>query len=339
MRALTLLTGLLSQLQRRDDQLEPRGDYDKRQDSGQYTQVVQGTIWTSTPTYVVSYISTQIVTLTSWVPCPVTTSYTTVYECSTCGPCNSCNVAPTTCSPKLCATQIYDVVQATTEPYAAGEVATAYVTNNNGASYTTTIPASLCSVYATLTLANYNCYGLPTCGGGVPPPVAALTCEVKPCTTLGYLNGNTYVTLTEGTTYAFTEYARLTVGNAATSTPASLCAVFTTPAQWAFAPSVACGTDGGGVITSADCTGGGGEVVTYTYTTQGSTIIVATTLPCRVSQAVLHSNKCHRLTSRQGGPFHLTGGSPGKTFGDKGRLLFYIWTLFAVVAGLGMILL
>src|ERR1700709_381628 len=110
MRALTIITGFLSSFQR-------RGDYD----DGQYTQIVQATIWTSTPTYVVSYISTQIVTLTSYIPCQVTTSYTTVYECSTCGPCNTCNAAATTCSPKLCATQVYDVVEATTTQYNSGE--------------------------------------------------------------------------------------------------------------------------------------------------------------------------------------------------------------------------
>ena len=38
----------------------------------------------------------------------------------------------------------------------------------------------------------------------------------------------------------------LTVNGAVTSTPASLCAVLTTPDQWAFAPTIACGTDGGG---------------------------------------------------------------------------------------------
>ncbi|KAJ9606936.1 hypothetical protein H2200_008947 [Cladophialophora chaetospira] len=311
MRALTLLTGALSSLQR-------RGDYD----NGQYTQIVQATVWTSTPTYVVSYISTQIVTLTSYIPCQVTTSYTTIYECSTCGPCNTCGAAPTTCAPKLCATQVYDVVQATTTQYSSGEIATAYVTNNNGASYTTTVPASLCTAYAQVNLVNYDCAALPTCGGGVIPPVNHLVCDVKPCTTYGYLNGNSYLTLTEGTSYAFTEYAYLTVNGVVTSTPASLCAELTTPNQWAIAPTCACGSDGGGgVITTTGCTGGGGQVLTYTYTTQGSTIIVATTLPCR------------------GGPFHLTGGGSGRVGGDTGKIIFWVWTICAIFTGVGMVVL
>ena len=234
------------------------------------------------------------------------------------------------CQPKLCATQINNVVQATTTTYWAGQYAIAYVTNNNGASYTTTVAASQCSAYAQVSFANYDCNTLTPCGGGttttptpVPVPVpAALTCEAKPCTTLGSPNGNTYVTLTEGTSYAFTEYARLTVNNQVTSTPASLCAVLTTPAQWAFAPSVACGTDGGGeVTTTATCTGGGGEVLTYTYTTQGSTVVVATTLPCR------------------GGPFHLTGSGSNIFGGERGKLLFHVWMVGAIVAGVGMIIL
>jgi hypothetical protein len=322
MRALAYLTGLLSQRLRRTDtlvdtslQLEARGDYD----DGQYTQVVQATVWTSTPTYVVSYISTDIITLTSYVPCPVTTSYTTVYKCSSCGVCDSCNVAPTTCQPKLCATQIYDVVQATTEPYAAGDYAVAYVTNNNGQSYTTTVAASLCSAYAQLTLANYDCGGLPTCSAGPVPP-AGLTCELKPCTTLGYLNGNSYVTLTQGTNYYYTEYARLTVNGQVTSTPASLCAALTTPAEWDVYPTCECGSADQITTTEPYCTGEGGEVLTYTYTTQGSTIIVATTLPCR------------------GGPFHLNGNG-NSLGGGRGKVLFYAWAAAALVAGVGMVLL
>jgi hypothetical protein len=312
MRALAFFTGLLSSLQE-------RGDYD----DGQYTQVVQATIWTSTPTYVVSYISTQIVTLTSYVPCPVTTSYTTVYKCSTCGVCDTCNAGPTACQPKLCSTQINGAVQATTTAYGSGEYAVAYVTNNDGQSYTTTIAASACTAYEQVYFANYDCATLPACGGPTPVPVpVALTCEAKPCTTLGYLNGNTYVTLTEGTSYYSTEYARLTVNNQVTSTPASLCAVLTTPAQWAVAPTCECGGDGGGVITTTYCPSGGGEVLTYTYTTQGSTIIVATTLPCR------------------GGPFHLTGSGAERTVGgDRARLLLWVWTACAIPAGVGMVLL
>ncbi|OCT51083.1 hypothetical protein CLCR_08887 [Cladophialophora carrionii] len=315
MRALPLFTGLLASLQE-------RGDYD----DGQYTQVVQATVWTSTPTYVVSYISTQIVTLTSYVPCPVTTSYTTVYKCSTCGVCTTCNAAPTTCQPKLCSTQVHWAAQATTTAYSPGEYAVAYVTNNNGQSYTTTVAASQCTAYAQVYFANYDCATLPACGGGggpapAPAPVA-LTCEAKPCTTLGYLNGNTYVTLTEGTSYFATEYARLTVNNQVTSTPASLCAVLTTPAQWAVAPTCACGDGGGEVITSTNCPSGGGEILTYTYTTQGSTIVVATTLPCR------------------GGPFHLTGSGAARTVGrDSARLVFWSWTVCAIMAGVGMVLL
>ena len=289
---------------------------------GQYTQVVQGTVWTSTPTYVVSYISTQIVTLTSWIPCQVTTSYTTVYQCSSCGV-----IAPTACQPNLCATQINGVVIATSEPYASGQYASAYVTNNNGGVYTTVIAASQCTAYEQLTLANYDCNGLPSCTGGGgctgcgPGPTGPLTCEAKPCTAIEGLNGPSYVTLTEGTSYAFSEYARLTVNGQVTSTPASLCAVLTTPAQWAIAPTCACGGDNNNVITSSYCTGGGGEVVTYTYTTQGSTIIVATTLPCR------------------GGPFHLTGSAGSTVGGGNGRLLFYVWMASAIVAGVGMLVL
>jgi hypothetical protein len=269
---------------------------------------------------VVSYISTQIVTLTSYVPCPVTTSYTTIYKCSTCGVCTSCGAAPTTCQPNLCATTINGIVEATTTPYGTGDYAVAYVTNNNGQSYTTTIAAAQCTAFAQVEFDDYDCNSLPPCGGGptVPP---ALTCDAKPCTTYGYLNGNNYVTLTEGTSYNYGDYAVLTLNGQVISTPASLCAVLTTPEQWAVSPTCACGDDNG-IITSVYCTGGGGEVVTYTYTTQGSTIIVATTLPCR------------------GGPFHLTGNGGGKSIGgDKGTLLFYVWMVSAIVAGVGMVVL
>ena len=224
---------------------------------------------------------------------------------------------PTACQPKLCSTQINGAVAATTTAYGSGEYAVAYVTNNNGQPYTTTIAAAQCTAYEQVNLANYDCASLPACGGPSPVPVpAALTCEAKPCTTLGYLNGNSYVTLTEGTQYFYSEYAYLTVNGAVTSTPASLCAALTTPGAWGQAATCACGAGASGGSTTPN---DGEQVITYTYTTHGSTFVEVTTLPSH------------------GGPLHLTGnGGGGRATGDRGKLIFWVWMAAAVVAGVGM---
>jgi hypothetical protein len=347
MRFLSVLTGILSQShlqprddaspslqtleERRTDSTSPPRLLSERQEGQYYTQVYQTTTWGQTPTYIVTYNSVTIVTLTSWVPCPVTTSYTTIYKCSSCGGGGAWG-APTTCAPKLCSTQINDVVIATTTPYSPGETAQAYVTNNNGVSYTTTIPGNLCSAYITYAnLQNYDCgaNSLPACGPGTtttPVPVG-LTCQAKPCTVLEGLNGpNTYATLTYATGYQFTEYAPLTVNGYATSTPATLCAALTSPIDGVFAcpPSVSCGDEQSGIITPTPTTDYvAGQVITYTYTTHGSTIVVVTTIPTH------------------DGPFRLTGpgNGAGRISGDRGWIVGVVGVVIGVVAGGGMVLL
>ncbi|KIW32823.1 uncharacterized protein PV07_04341 [Cladophialophora immunda] len=313
MRAITLFAGLLSQLQKRDTY-----------DDGQYTQVVQATSWSYSPSYYTSYLSTEIITITSYIPCPVLTSYTTIYKCSTCGACDSCSpTAQTTCEPKLCATYIYDVVEATTTPYVPGEYAMAYVTSYSGAqAVTTSIPASWCTAYEQLDFTGIDCQTLPACGGGSS---GGLTCEAKPCTTCIDEDGDgDYETLTEGTQYFFTEFARLTVNGQVTSTPASLCGVLTIPTPWYVQPTLACGYDDGNADNNDDNSDDqGGQVITYTYTTNGATIVVATSLPSH------------------GGAFHLTGSGGGaRVGGELGRnVLFWMWVAGALVAGVGMIVL
>ncbi|OAP59992.1 hypothetical protein AYL99_04994 [Fonsecaea erecta] len=306
MRALTLFAGLLTQLQRRDTY-----------DDGQYTQVVQATSWSYSPSYYTSYLSTEIITITSYIPCPVLTSYTTVYKCSSCG---GGSTAQTTCKPKLCATSIYDVVEATTTPFAPGEYAIAYVTSYAGAqALTTSIPASWCTAYEQLDYTGIDCQTLPVCGGAT----GGLTCEAKPCTTCIDEDGDgSYETLTEGTQYFFTEFARLTVNGQVTSTPASLCDLLTIPTPWYVQPTLACGYGGD---DDDDDSGAdqGGQVITYTYTTNGATIVVATSIPSH------------------GGALHLTGSGGGaRVGGELGRtVVFWLWVGSALVAGVGMIIL
>ncbi|KIY00609.1 uncharacterized protein Z520_03272 [Fonsecaea multimorphosa CBS 102226] len=315
MRALALFTGLLSQLQRRDTY-----------DDGQYTQVIQTTSWSYSTSYWTSYRSTEIITITSYIPCPVLTSYTTVYKCSSCGACDSCGqTAQTTCSPKLCSTYIYDVVEATTTPYSSGEYAIAYVTSYAGAqALTTSIPASWCTAYEQIDFTGIDCQTLPACGGGT---TSGLTCEAKPCTSCIDEDGDgEYETLTEGTQYFYTEFARLTVNGQVTSTPASLCELLTIPTPWYVQPTLACGSDdddSGAADNGNNNNNQGGQVITYTYTTNGATVVVATSLPSH------------------GGPFHLTGsGSGARVGGELGRnVLFWAWVVGALVAGGGMIVL
>ena len=112
MRAIPFLTALLSPLQPRD--------------YGQYT------IWTSTPTTYISYYSTEMITVTEWVPCPVLTSYTTTTMCSNC-PCVDCGQDEVTCAQKYCT--YYDG-GATVTPYSPGEQAPVLVGGSHAGFYT-----------------------------------------------------------------------------------------------------------------------------------------------------------------------------------------------------------
>ncbi|KAH0831573.1 hypothetical protein AYO21_01777 [Fonsecaea monophora] len=327
MRTTALFAGLLPQLQARDTY-----------DDGAYTEVVQATSWSSSASYYTTYGSTAIVTVTTYIPCPVIISYTTVRYCSSCSTCDGGCGSPTSvlqttvCVPKLCSTAVNDVGQATTTPFVAGEYAVAYVTSNGGGgqpAVTTSIPASSCTTYEQIALTGIDCQTLPACGGGGGRS-SGLTCEAKPCTTYidadGDGNYDPDETLTEGTQYFFTEFARLTVNGQVTSTPASLCEALTVPTPWAadVQATVACGSDND---NNNDANGDGVQVITYTYTTNGATIVVATTLPSH------------------GGPFHLTAAGDGSSSsgcgpragGDLGRTTLF-WTCVgtAVVAGVGV---
>ncbi|EXJ69001.1 uncharacterized protein A1O5_07936 [Cladophialophora psammophila CBS 110553] len=208
-----------------------------------------------------------------------------------------------------------------TTPYGSGEYAIAFVTSYDGAqAETTSIPASLCTAYEQIDLNGFDCQSLPACGGS---SLGGLTCEAKPCTTCIDEDGDgEYETLTEGTQYFFTDFARLTVNGQITSTPASLCELLTIPTPWNLQPTLACGYDNGDGA-SENNNAQGAQVITYTYTTNGATIVVATTLPSH------------------GGPFHLTGsGGGGRVGGELGRnVLFWMWIGGALIAGVGMIVL
>ncbi|OAL39411.1 hypothetical protein AYO20_01281 [Fonsecaea nubica] len=339
MRTTALFVGLLPQLQGRDTDPTTSND-------GAYTEVVQATSWSSSASYYTTYGST----VTTYIPCPVIISYTTVRYCSTCSTCGgSCGsttqvqtttTSATVCVPKLCSTAVNDVGQATTTPFVAGEYAIAYVTSNGGGgqpAVTTSIPASSCTAYEQIALSEIDCQTLPVCGGGGSGRNSGLTCEAKPCTKYTDKNGDGNYdpdeTLTEGTQYFFTEFARLTVNGQVTSTAASLCEALTVPTPWAadVQATVVCGSDDNNNNNDNTSAGDGVQVITYTYTTDGATVVVATTLPSR------------------GGPFHLTAAGDGSSSsssnsgyglragGDPGTTALF-WTCVgtALVAGVGV---
>lgn len=138
-----------------------------------HSQYDQYTIWTSTPTTYLSYYSTQVVTITEWIPCPtvIYTTYTTTTRCYNCppqpcqwgcGPSSSPTTIPIivgggwTCAAKLCTN-----AGGTTETIAliAGEHADA---SSNGV--TTQILAESCSFTVNPNFVQSG-MTLPPCGG------------------------------------------------------------------------------------------------------------------------------------------------------------------------------
>ena len=141
-----------------------------------YSGYDQYTIWTSTPTTYVSYYSTQIITVTTYVPCLVTTSYVTTTQCYNCPPqpcqtdCHPSPIAPVgvVCGAKYCTPQPGYAPQTTA--YSAGEQAPVL---SNGVYAGLNTPASLCATFHPDPNALLSEPAL--CGGVIPGPTTIVT--------------------------------------------------------------------------------------------------------------------------------------------------------------------
>ena len=260
--------------------------------------------------YYYSYRSTEIITVTTLVPCPVYTSYTTVTQCESCG-CPGCGPGPgpvaLVCSPKTCSAQSYDIIYYESTAYGVGEYAPASASGGT----TTYIAANQCSQFASFVPIGYAGAGISACGDQTPPPAASATCVARFC-----VGSNGQAT---SEPFGFTEYASVLLPGTPyqlASTPASLCQAYTT--YNIQTPTPACG----GVVTSGNSGTCGTSIVTYTYTTNGASFVVVTPIP----------QHC--------GPFSLSGsGSNLKPDGATMNWLFWLWSACAALSGIGMIVL
>lgn len=238
----------------------------------------------------------------------------------------------TNCFPKTCYSEDQggDVIYQET-PYLPYELAPAEVTMNDVVDETT-VAASLCDFTFSFSQGNLVDQTIDTCGtitttSPIPPePGPSITCQGKPCTS--FIAASAAPT-TVAVSYTVGEDAPVldVYGNFLSYLPAQSCYVQTSPTGGSFynlgtIPPPAC-TPGdivvvpdGGVVAA----GGGEQVITYTYTTDGETIIVATTLPSH------------------GGPFHLSGGG-NRVDGANASLLFWFWAIAGVVSVTGMLVL
>lgn len=145
-----------------------------------------------TESYYTSYWSTQIITLTSTIPCLITTSYTTTYVYD----CNECHGGQTStiCSSKSCSYNDDSVEPTNFNP---GESAQANLVDaNSNVLGQTQVEADHCSVWYPFN-ENADPESLPECGGGGPAPDnGGGTCGVSVITYNYVTDGQTIQTAT-----------------------------------------------------------------------------------------------------------------------------------------------
>lgn len=237
------------------------------------------------------------------IPCPVLTSYTTVYQydCHSCKCTTDCGGGGgggLVCVGKFCESG----GAAVSTTYGAGEAALVEI---GGAFYTT--PQASCSAYTSPPYPIPT--ELPACHGG---GVVGLTCLTNLCTTDG---------VTSATEFAPGQYSALVeIGGVFLTTPRDSCGVFTSPTN--YFPVSDTFPECGDVFLGGGVAAGGVTTVTYTYTTDGALIVVETTL------------------AAGGGPFSLSAsGDSNRLDGKHGVILFWLWATAAMIAGTGMLVL
>jgi hypothetical protein len=282
-----------------------------------------------TESYAISYHSTEIVTITSTVPCPVTTSYTTTYVCSSCGPCKDCGPLPpptrTVCSQKSCSA---GPSSAESTDFAPGESATAQVLDSNrNALNIINIPANECPEFFAFISTRVDVSGLAPCTTKPPPPPAQTLCQASPCIASVYLTNapgasfQTETTILSGSAFPNGQLAPPASSVAGQQlVDASDCTYSLLPdSTWApgYAASITCGARQ--PVNQNSC---GVSVIGYNYVSNGQTYQTATTVP---------QHGC--------GPYNNLSGS-GAVSGPSGaRLVLAIWTFSAVLSAAGMLLL
>lgn len=227
------------------------------------------------------------------------TSYTTIYQCSKCS--QPGPIPQTLCSVKFCSIN----GQISTTEYAPDEFAIASITNGN-IIQSTNIPGSECSSYLSFNTATISPNGLLKCG--LEPYV---TCQSKLCISSDTISGRNPPTTQTLPNYNPGESAPALINGILTTVLAQSCDVYTT--SLGVKPTVLCT---GNIIQS------GYTVITYTYTTNGATIVSVTSIPPRGGNFQLLTSQANKFE----GLFII-------------NCLFWLWTITAIIGGIGMILL
>lgn len=278
-----------------------------------------------------SYWSTQTITVITTVPCEVYTTYTTLTT-QNC-PNNCPDATPTVCDPKSCTQCGSGTTAILSTQYSADEIAPATVY----ADYTifgTSILGSQCTSYAQF-VDDGSPWDLPSCGPTTIPPVVEsyTTCIASPCfyTTVSICPEYTDCEPTTSTIYTYTSYASDQIafaGDPPTEISASSCIAYTSPVDGDFGVTSTemCGAtdiesiNGGGNNEGTTCAS---SVVTYTYSTDGAIVVEVTTMP----------GHC--------GPFLFTGSNNGANAMETAKVsaVFWLWCVAAMLSGVGMLVL
>lgn len=289
--------------------------------------MVETTGWTYSPSEYTSYRSTEIVTYTSYIPCPVTTSYTTTYVCSEC-PCENCEntVTSTLCSVNLCSTEVDGQPTASSTSYSEGEEVTAVLIVTGVAVATTSILGSDCTAYLPLPNDNeVDIATLPACETVPPPncPGCSTLCSPYLCQTDidGELTFSADASFPPGATATAEVISDGNLVSKEDLDPGDCTAFLGIPQETDVNVGALPTCEGGGEPdnNNSNCE----TTVVYTWTSNGETY---------AGETVLNSN-CNS--------FQYPGrGLGNRRFnGGNAYLFFWVWAICAVVAGTGMIIL
>lgn len=152
-----------------------------------------------TESYYISYQSTQIITLTSTIPCLITTSYTTtyVYDCNECHGSTTSPIPPPGIEQYICSTKSCSAGPNEVEPtnFAPGESAQANLVDaNSNIIGQTDLGADHCTIWYPFDN-QADADNLPACGGDVPDSGGG-TCGVSVITYNYVTDGQTIQTAT-----------------------------------------------------------------------------------------------------------------------------------------------